>query len=447
VLKRLPLFFHHVTYNLRGGFLVRPLAITVVLGCAGALLSEAEESFPQVSAWVPRALFPSHADPQVAQVILGGIAASIMTVVSIVFAILLMTLTLASMQFSPRILTGFVRDRVTQWTLGVFLGTFSYCMAALPAARSSPYPFSPVATVLGAMILAFACVCLLLVFIHHISQAISVNHIVDRIAAETEAIIDDLMPSAHRYPRIGGSYPLDRSTWRTAVVNETSGYIRYVDRARLLSLTKTYHVQVHVLRRVGHFVPAGMPLLLASKPERLTEEACKEFRSVFDIGPARTLQQDVEFGVLQIVDIALRAISPAVNDPTSAISCIDQLSRIMIRFASRDPVEPLFFDPPGVVRASMPWIGFEGLLNSAFEQIRLYAKGDVAVSLRLLRALTDVASTTQNSEYRASLVQMGARVIAGCAEKLNANELKDLRGRQKTLEALDPVLERLEFGG
>jgi uncharacterized membrane protein len=155
----------------------------------------------------------------------------------------------------------------------------------------------------------------------------------------------------------------------------------------------------------------------------------------------------VEFGVLQIVDIALRAISPAVNDPTSAISCIDQLSRIMIRFASRDPVEPLFFDPPGVVRASMPWIGFEGLLNSAFEQIRLYAKGDVAVSLRLLRALTDVASTTQNSEYRASLVQMGARVIAGCAEKLNANELKDLRGRQKTLEALDPVLERLEFGG
>lgn len=126
------------------------------------------------------------ADPQVAQVIPGGIAASTMTVVSIVFAILLMTLTLASMQFSPRILTGFARDRVTQWTLGVFLGAFSYCMAALPAARSIPYPFSPVATVLGAMILAFACVCLLLFFIHHISQAISVNDIVDRIASETE---------------------------------------------------------------------------------------------------------------------------------------------------------------------------------------------------------------------------------------------------------------------
>ena len=103
-----------------------------------------------------------------------------MTVVSIVFAILLMTLTLASMQFSPRILISFVRDRGTQWTLGIFLGTFSYCVVALPAARSIPHPFAPVATVAGAMLLALTCVGWLLFFIHHISQSISVNHIVDR---------------------------------------------------------------------------------------------------------------------------------------------------------------------------------------------------------------------------------------------------------------------------
>jgi len=169
----------HAMYNLRGGFLIRPLTIALTLGGAGAFLSWLEEEFPAASAWVPTALFPSHADPQVAQVILAGIAASIMTVVSIVFAILLMTLTLASMQFSPRIIVSFSRDRVTQWTLGIFLGTFSYCMAALPAARSLPHPFAPVATVLGAMVLALTCVGLLLFFIHHISQAISVNHIVD----------------------------------------------------------------------------------------------------------------------------------------------------------------------------------------------------------------------------------------------------------------------------
>ena len=139
--KSISLLFREALYNLRGGFLIRPLAIALTLGSAGALFSWLEETTPEVSAWIPKVIFQSHADPQVAQVILGGIGASTMTVVSIVFAILLMTLTLASMQFSPRIMLGFVRDGVTQWTLGIFLGTFSYCMAALPASRSQPVPF------------------------------------------------------------------------------------------------------------------------------------------------------------------------------------------------------------------------------------------------------------------------------------------------------------------
>jgi len=187
-----------VAYNLRGGFLVRPLIITLTLGCVGAALSFLEELIPGFSDFIPKLLLPSRSDPQVAQVILGSIATSIMTVVSIVFAILLMTLTLASMQFSPRIIVSFSRDRVTQWTLGIFLGTFTYCMAALPAAHSLPRPFAPVVTVLGAMLLALVCVGWLLFFIHHISRAISVNHIVDRIASETEVMIDEVM----RWPGI-----------------------------------------------------------------------------------------------------------------------------------------------------------------------------------------------------------------------------------------------------
>ena len=193
-------------YNLRGGFLVRPLSIALALGCAGAVLSRTGRILSRsYSAWTPGVLFPSHADPQVAQIILGGIAASIMTVVSIVFAIMLMTLTLASMQFSPRIIVSFVQDRVTQWTLGIFLGTFLYCMAALPAARSLPHPFAPVFTVMGAMLLAVACVGWLLFFIHHISRAISVNHIVDRIASDTIAMIDEMMPWPHRHDRLDGA--------------------------------------------------------------------------------------------------------------------------------------------------------------------------------------------------------------------------------------------------
>jgi uncharacterized membrane protein len=429
---RLPLLFRRAMYNLRGGFLVRPLSIALTLGCIGAVLSELEESFPALGGWTPGALFPSHADPQVAQIILGGIAASIMTVVSIVFAILLMTLTLASMQFSPRIIVSFVQDRVTQWTLGIFLGTFLYCMAALPAARSLPHPFAPVFTVMGAMLLAVSCVGWLLFFIHHISRAISVNHIVSRIAADTIAMIDETMPWPHRHDRLA-SAPTAAHNWETTVSSDVSGYIRFVDRKRLVGLAKGHRVKIDVLRRVGHFVPAGVPLLAVSKEGRLTPEAMDELRGAFDFGPTRTLQQDVEFGVLQIVDIALKAISPAVNDPSTAINCVDQLSAIMIRFASREPPEAVLYDPPGTVRVIIPWIGFDRLLEAAFEQIRLYSKSDVAVSLRLLRALGDIAATTPDPEYRRTLAERGRRVVAGCAEKLGEEELQSLRAR---LEAL-----------
>src|SRR5271157_3544321 len=255
--KRIPLVIRQVAYNLRGGFLVRPLIITLTLGCVGALLSFLEELVPGFSDFVPKVLFPSHSDPQVAQVILGGIAASIMTVVSIVFAILLMTLTLASMQFSPRIIVSFVKDRVTQWTLGIFLGTFSYCMAALPAARSQPYPFAPITTVVGAMLLAIVSVAWLLFFIHHISQAISVNYIVDRIATETEAMLDEIMPWPRRPSRLEDSGPTPPGVQEVAVSSDVSGYIRFIDTRRLVFLAKACRVKVRLLRRVGQFIPAG----------------------------------------------------------------------------------------------------------------------------------------------------------------------------------------------
>jgi uncharacterized membrane protein len=432
--QRPPLWLRHAIYNLRGGFLVRPLTIALTLGGAGALLSSLEETVPAVSNWVPRIIFPSHADPQVAQVILAGIAASIMTVVSIVFAILLMTLTLASMQFSPRIIVSFSRDRVTQWTLGIFLGTFSYCMAALPAARSLPRPFAPVATVLGAMLLALACVAWLLYFIHHISHAISVSHIVDRIASETEVMIDEMMPMPRQANHIESPDLLQPPTWETPVLNDQSGYIRFVDTAHLVALAKDFHVKVHLVRRVGQFVPAGTPLFMVSKADRLSAGAEAELRDTIDIGTSRTLQQDVEFGVLQIVDIALKAISPAVNDPSTAINCVDHLSRILIRFVSREPPARLLYDPPGVLRVSIPWPDFDQMLHSAFDQIRLYSKSDAAVSLRLLRALSDIALATTDQSVRRKLLDRALRIVEGCAEKLDAEDLMPMRGRLAALQ-------------
>ena len=439
MIERLRLLIRRTLYGLRGGFLVRPLSIALVLGGVGAVLSWFEESHPSIGDWVPRVLFLSHGDPQVAQVILAGIAGSIMTVVSIVFAILLMTLTLASMQFSPRIIVSFARDRVTQWTLGIFLGTFLYCMAGLPAAHALPHPFAPVTTVIGAIVLAIVCVGLLLFFIHHISQAISVNYIVDRIAWETERVIDDLMPLARRQSQIETGGHEDPLTWTAPILNDVSGYIRYVDLKQVLAIATNHHLRVRLVRRVGQFVPAGAPLLMANKSERLSDEINSAFRAAFDFGPSRTLQQDVEFGVLQIVDIALKAISPAVNDPTTAISCVDQLSRLLIRFTARHMPEAMLYDLQGTPRVSVQWIDSERLLDSAFEQIRMYSKGDVAVSLRLLRALGDIATATTDATLRRALFERGRHVVDGCAERIGAEELKPLMIRLTALEKLVPA--------
>ena len=430
----LSLRFRSAAYALRGGFLVRPLVIAIVLGGCGAIFSSIEEAEPLIAAWVPTTLFPSRSDPQVAQAILGVIATSTMTVVSIVFAILLMTLTLASMQFSPRILISFSRDRTTQWTLGIFLGTFSYCVAAMPAARTMPYPVAPIATVAGAMSLAVLCVGCLLFFIQHISQAISVNHIVDRIARETEQVIDVLMPHP-RGSHHGFDQPeIDGSQTTIPILSEVSGYIRFIDVPRLVEFAKSHQFRVRVTRKVGQFIPAGVPLLMVSRRSRVDHDRAVDLTAAFDIGPMRTLQQDVEFGVIQIVDIALRAISPAVNDPSTAISCIDQLARVLIRWLDRFPPDTLVYNPPHVLRVIVPWVGLDDLLNTAIEQIRAYATTDFAVSRRLLRLLQDVASTVESDGLRRRVIARGARVVEGCRGRLPSDDVARLEAILATLD-------------
>lgn len=439
--KRLPLLFRSASYALRGGFLVRPLIIAMVLGTVGGVLSSLEEARPEISAWIPVTLFPSHQDPSVGQVILATIATSTMTVVSIVFAMLLMTLTLASTQFSPRILVGFVRDHSTQWTLGIFLGTFTYCMAALPAARALPHPFLPVATVTGAMALAILCVGWLIFFINHISYSISVNNILDRIAGETELVIDELMPVPRAplgYREVAPPFPEGDAF---PVLNRRSGYVRYIDVERLRDRAKEFGVRVRIERRVGQYAPAGVPLLIVSHAARVPAERAQMLIDEFDIGPSRTLQQDVEFGIIQLVDIGLRAISPAVNDPSTAISCVDQLSRVMIRWLGRVPPAPCLYDPPYVPRVAVEWIGFDGLMDTAFEQIRHYARADAAVSLRLLRAMDDIARNAVEPEALESLLRRARCVLDGCDGNLPPGDMVRLRARLAGIERrIQPLL-------
>ena len=427
--------FRSALYAFRGGFLIRPFSIAVTLGIGGLALSALEQHMPAIGGLVPDFLLPSRGDPQVAQAILSDIATATMTVVAIVFAILLMTLTLASTQFSPRILISFVRDRVTQWTLGIFLGTFSYCITVLPAAHSLPAPFVPVVAVAGAMLLATISVGLLIFFIHHISNAISVNHIVDRIRRETEIVIDDLMPEPRQLVR-----PREDPTTCPApsfpIASRKTGYIRFIDINRLRSLAKRHRIFLRLERRVGQFTPRGTAILRASPRERLNNDVISRLLSAIDIGPARTMQQDVEFGIVQIVDIALRAMSPAVNDPTTVISCVDQLTSVLVTWLGKEPPAGVFYDSPHILRVVVPWVTVDGLLDLAFEQIRHYAVADAAVSLRLMRAFGDIAGAIGETAIRQRLIERGKRMMAACQGRLHDEDLARLRRRFGVLEAL-----------
>ncbi len=147
------------------------------------------------------------------------------------------------------------------------------------------------------------------------------------------------------------------------------------------------------------------------------------------------MQQDVEFGIIQIVDIALRAISPAVNDPSTAISCIDQLSRIIIYWLGREPAKWRYYAPPHVLRVVVPWITFQGLIDTAFDQIRHYAIADVAVSLRLIRALNDIATAATREDEKSLLIEVARRVMAGNEKHLAESEFARVKQRVTDLEA------------
>jgi uncharacterized membrane protein len=432
-------FLRHALYALRGGFLVRPLAMALLIGSFGIAVPFIEEQFHVFDVWAVRLPVLVVHDAASAQGILAAIIGAIMTVVAIVLSVLLVALTLASMQFSPRILTGFVEDITNQRTIGLFLGTFLYCLAVYPAARPGPPQVVPAVAVLGAIGLAVACSAALVTFVFHIARSINVNFITERIAAETERVIDDVMPEPllGRVPLEAQSVPaFDEGP---AVLAPVSGYIRFIDREGLRALAIEHGIALSVERRVGQFIPEGTPLFRFSKSKEESLAAAGDFVARFDIGPMRTMEQDVEFGLLQLVDIALKAISPAVNDPSTAINCIDQLSRLLVRIAGREPRPAAIYHPPGVVRVSFHPLPFSKLLDCAFEQIVHYGKTDAAVTLRVMRALGDIASGTRDRAHLEAVRTCAGKVAKACAGHLPEGSAESFAERRTRVERLSNV--------
>jgi uncharacterized membrane protein len=404
VSPRLRFRLRQLAHDLTSGMMLRPALSAGVIALAGLVLIEVEAS-GSLPRWVGGGWF-FRDDAASAQAVLGAIAGSMMAVISIVYSVLLVALSLASVQFSPRILGSFVRDRTSQRTLGVFLGTFVYCLLVMRSTRSDP---SWVATwaVAGGCLLGLACLVFLIYFLHHIATGIQVNHLVDRIAADTHGIILEVYgpPPATHTPAV----PADT----IAVDASGEGYLQLVDHDGLAALASHADVTIHLAVEPGDWVPRGRTL---ARDERrgaaVTPAVVVACREGFDLGPVRTMQQDVAFGLRQLVDIALKAISPAVNDPSTASACIDRLGALLAELATTRPGPRVIADRAGVARVFLDLPDFDALVDLAFNQLRQYGRGDLAVSIRMLTALA-VAARPATGAQRARIIAQAELVREG----------------------------------
>lgn len=320
---------------------------------------------------------------------LSTIAGSMMTVVGVTLSMTLVTLALASSQYTSRILRNFIRDRITQFVLGLFAGIYCYCLIVLRTIRGGDEGgFVPGLAVLLGVILAVGGICVLIYFIHHIATSIQASNIIASVAEETMAAIERLYPEdvgAVSHDEASNVQDL-RGQWRP-VTAPRDGYVDRIDFPALEELAQAHGTTVRIERGIGEFVVKGTPLFAVLQETVVSEELAVALAGAVDIGRHRTLEQDAGFGIRQLVDIALRALSPGINDTTTALMCIDYLTAILARLGTRMVAgRVLSEDGAGrVANAHAP--GFAALLSEAFDQIREGGRTNFAVLERLLGAI------------------------------------------------------------
>ncbi|MBW4592695.1 MAG: DUF2254 domain-containing protein [Brasilonema angustatum HA4187-MV1] len=372
--------------------------------------------------------------------LLSTIASSMITVAGTVFSVTLVALTLASQQFGPRVLRNFMQDIRFQFVLGTFIGTFIYCLLVLRSVHvDGEQPFVPKISITVAILLAIASIIVLIYFIHHASTSIHAWHIIREISEELESNIDDLFSEnrGNRHPehkrQLVEKIPTGFDQQAYPILATGSGYIRAIDYDHLMNIAKSKDLLLYFKHRPGKFIIRGSELVRILPPERVNRKLTKQINHAFILGRERTAFQDVEFSIKQLVEIAIRAISPAVNDPFTAIRCIDQLSAALCRLAARDFPSPYCYDDNNNLRLVTNQVTFAGLVDDAFHQIRQYGRQDVAVTIRLLEVIATIAECTHNKKNRAPLLRHANMIRRGSHNLLEELDREDIEARYDTV--------------
>lgn len=323
--------------------------------------------------------------PEGARSLLSAIITSMISFTGLVFSITIVVLQLTSSQFSPRVLRTFLRDWFDQLALGVFVATFVYALVVLRAVRGTAElnPFVPQLAITVALGFVLGSVVMFLGYIHHIAQSIRAATIIATIGQDTRALLERRYPADARqiFPVALPRGPAQR------VPAGRLGVVQRVDDEALLHLAEEHAVTICLVRAVGEFVPAGAPLLEVHGEDFTDTDRA---RAAVKLGNERSLDEDVGFGLRQLVDIAERALSPGVNDPTTAVQVIDQLHDLLRRLATRPLPPRQTRTEGGRLAVDVPQPDFPDYLTLAVDEIARWGADADRIQRRLRVMLHDL---------------------------------------------------------
>jgi uncharacterized membrane protein len=349
--------------------------------------------------------------------VLSAIAGGLITVTGTVFSVTIVALQLASSQFTPRVLRSFMADRVNQVVLGVFIGTFTYTLLVLRTIRSDNDEielFVPHVAVTVALALLLVSVAALIVYINHAAQSVRVSVILDRETQRTLAQVQRRFPAGVGRPASpvtdGDHHPGTPDGDAAVIAATAAGYVQAVDVDPLWKLEQampTAHLDIRLELHVGAFAFPGKPLASVWPAHAADDRVAAAICDCLVLGAERTPEQDLEFGLVELSDIGVKALSTGLNDPTTAMHSIDRLTQVLAALAAHQRPPSVRCSPGGRVRMVIRDTPIDRAVGLAFDQIRHYGAGTPAVVKRLLEALLDLMPLVP-VEARPALVAQAA---------------------------------------
>lgn len=429
---------------IRSSFWFLPSLCSIAAVVLAAITATLDASFR--AGHIPMHLYFPFTDAAGARAVLSTVAASSITVAGVVFSITIAVLANMSAQLGPRLIPNFMKENSTQIVFGGFIGTFIYCLIILSLVRSggSEVDIPQISVSLGLILGIFSFV-LLIYFISTVSTFVQTSHVLDDVTGDLLSTFRRLFPEpateTSRAPddepaSIAESFEAGAATVESA----TNGYIQAIDAEALLRLAADRDLTVLLLRRPGHFVVHGEALARVNPPDDLDETICRAIQRTVVCGSVRTTVQDAEYAIDQLVEVALRALSPGINDAFTAMSCIDRLRVALSMLAERRLPSRFRYDGDGKLRVITEPYTYGGILNSAFNQLRQNARGQTAVMIRLMEAIALLARRELPNAYREAL-RLHAQMVHDEAHEgfSQQRDREDFDSRyQSALDSLEP---------